>query len=139
MKTITIGELCLSVRDRIGYARWHHWGGRPLVHGFGTIAKINGHGHVTVQPDGDDMPLVVFDKYGKERKNTYGPQLVSVESLQADLDACDREASIAHKFQELEDHIKGHSFSGRSKVNPTQETADMLKELARRIETDTWA
>ena len=147
MKTITIGDLSLSIGDRVGYARWHHWGGRPLSHGFGTVTKINGHGHVTITPDvaavllgkPDTSKNLMFDKYGKERgKGNYGMSLVSVESLRADLDACDRKASISRKFQELKDHIKNHSICGNSQVNPTQETADMLKELAHRIETNSW-
>lgn len=61
----------LKVGDRVGFRE------RDYRFGFGTVSKINGHGHITVDvepmvyPDGYERPAhrLVFDRSGYERGN----------------------------------------------------------------------
>lgn len=137
MTTYEIAKL--TVGTRVAFARWHHWGGRPLSYGFGTVSKINGHGHITVvDKSGKLLKPKVFDKYGQERHSSWGHMLVSAESLQANLDSNDRQQSINAKVKAMVEKLEGKKNS-HGDIHPDQEVADVLKDLAWRIETNTWA
>lgn len=107
----TIYAITLTVGDRVGYARHHHWGGYPLEHGFGTVTKINRHGHITValEPRADGTPREpkVFDKCGKERKKHGYTHLVAPATLEAELARHDAEAARDRAVDALAAEIAG--------------------------------
>jgi len=67
-----------EVGDVVGFARFHSFGS-ILTHGFGTVTKINGHGHIFIKTQNGDEKR--FDKYGDTYKDEYGPRLIGAARL----------------------------------------------------------
>ena len=68
----------LKAGDKVGFARFHHWGGTMLQGGITTVFKVNGYGHITLEN------MRVFDKHGNERNAVgCGCRLYPVEAIEA--------------------------------------------------------
>lgn len=125
----------LKVGDRVGYGRSGSWGDLHST-GFGTVSKINGHGHVTVEretkPGGgfDSLAPLVFDKRGNERTTSGygGKHLMDAAWLEGHLarEKAKRDAYAAAKaiITELESHK-----NGRGDYCISAETKAKLAEL----------
>jgi len=105
----------IKVGDRVGFYRTHY--GTLLSSGFGTVSKINGHGHITIVAEGNGVPdkidTQVYDKHGNEYKIEHGSrQLCTVEWLQSKIDAEaeDRrcQAAVRSLIAAIENHRCGN-------------------------------
>lgn len=99
-------------------------------YGFGTVAKVNGYGHVLIDPESPDAAgRITFDKYGEERGRKYGGRcLITAANLEARLAEvkAKRDAYAAAKaiITELESHK-----NGRGDFCISAETKAKLAEL----------
>ena len=119
-------EHTYKVGERVGYYR-ESWSS-----GFGTITKINGHGHIIVKmevPRADGVDEIEFDKYGDERKDArFGRKLCTEASLlemNAEKEERNRAALAVEALKkEIEDHR-----CGNGRYNITEETKATLRAL----------
>lgn len=93
------------VGQEIAYGRWGNWG--LMDHGFSTIAKINGHGHVHLTNG------LMFDKHGHERNaNWGGKSLVEVETVRRQLahrkEIHDRRVIVEEILNQIAGRKTGH-------------------------------
>jgi hypothetical protein len=121
----------LKVGDRVGFCRTHY--GTLLNHGFGTVSKINGHGHITIIADGNGVPdnfdTQVYDKHGNEFKKGYGcRQLCAVEWLQSKIDAKTEDRRCQAAVKSLIAAIENHRC-GNGKFSINEEAKSELHRL----------
>ena len=120
--------------DHVAYVRWQ-WS-TIMEQGISTVEKVNGHGHI-ILVDGKQ-----FDKHGHERKKgQYGTRLTTVVDLQQAIDQHARQGQINHRMHEVVDAIRRQK-NGFGDVclegDGAQKLANLLKETAKQIETNTW-
>ena len=115
-----------SVGDVIGFARFHSFGS-ILIHGFGTVTKINGHGHVFVETKNGEKR---FDKYGNSYKDNYGPSLIGAARLTEIIENNENKRNISRASKEMTDLIS----SVRSGNGDFHITNEMLDELQTKID-----
>lgn len=108
-----------EVNDVVGFARFHSFGS-ILTHGFGTVTKINGHGHIFIKTQRGDEKR--FDKYGNSYKDDYGPSLIGAARLTEILEQQKNKSNIRKMSKELAELV----------VNKTV-TNEMLDELEVKI------
>lgn len=124
------GDFATAVGDEVGIVRRNRSYGGISTAKFGTVSKINGHGHIFVQA-GDET--LCFNKRGDSYKNEWGPRLTHAAQLRTELavEAVRREqARIA---REIEQTLKdGYAYSGR--FFASQERVDTLKNLVAQLE-----
>jgi hypothetical protein len=109
----------VKVGDEVGFGRCSRYTGYQSA-GFSTVIKVNGHGHITLA-DGK-----VFDKYGDERKKTYGVHLIPADDLRTSQALVKAERDQAHAVRTIEQKIKDlWSYSGTVHVTPERK-AELL-------------
>jgi len=97
-----------EVGDVVGFARFHTFGS-ILTHGFGTVTKINGHGHIFIKPQNGDEKR--FDKYGNTYKDKYGPSLIGAARLTEILEQQQNDRNIRKISKELAELIVNKSVT----------------------------
>ena len=124
------GDFVTSVGETVGIVRQHRTSGTLLTARFGTVTKINGHGHIFVQSDDREF---VFTKRGAAYKDDYGPSLMQAAKLRMIQAAEERRKEQVRIARAIEQELKeGYSYSGR--FFPTQERIAALKNLLADLE-----
>ena len=123
------GDFATVVGEEVGIVR-HHRSGTVLFSRFGTVTKINGHGHIFVQSEDKEYR---FTKTGDAYKDNWGPSLIHAAQLRVRLAADERRKEQVRIAREMEQTLKeGYSYAGRFFVS--QERVDALKNLVAEME-----
>lgn len=123
------GEFVTEVGETVGIVRQHRHG-TILMSRFGTVTKINGHGHIFVQSDDREYR---FTKTGDAYRDSYGPSLMQAAKLRSIQESEDRRKEQNLLAREMEQTLKeGWNYSGRFFVS--QERVDALKNLVAELE-----
>lgn len=126
------GDFVIQVGEEVGIARMSR-SGTFLTTRFGTVTKINGHGHIFVQSGDSELR---FTRQGKAYKNDWGPYLIHANQLRTQMKLEERRKEQIGIAREIEQIIKnGFTHSGRFFVN--QEQVSNLKTLVCKLETYT--
>ena len=124
------GEFATTVGETVGIVRQHRTSGTLLTARFGTVTKVNGHGHIFVQSDDKEYR---FTKTGDAYKDSYGPSLMQAAKLRMIQESEDRRKEQVRVARAMEQTLKeGYSYSGR--FFPSAERIDALKNLLQEME-----
>lgn len=125
------GDFVIKVGEEVGVMRSHYRSGGTAYAKFGTVIKINGHGHIFVDT-GDGY--LRFTKRGDAYKDKYGPSLIHAEQLRVRLAEDNRRTTIAQTARKVEETIKGGwSYSGTWHVS--EDRVNQLKQLVAELES----
>ena len=125
------GDFETVVGEEVGIIRRNRsYGGLSMAR-FGTVSKINGHGHIFVQSGDQEFR---FTRRGDAYKSeNYGPHLCHAAQLRAEMAREDLRKERARLAREMEQTLKdGWSYSGTFHVS--QERVDTLKNLLADLE-----
>jgi hypothetical protein len=125
------GDFETAVGEEVGIIRRNRsYGGLSMAR-FGTVSKINGHGHIFVQSGDKEYR---FTRRGEEYKNwEYGPHLCHANQLRVEIAREEQRRNRARLAREMEQTLKdGWSYSGTFHVS--QERVDTLKNLLADLE-----
>jgi hypothetical protein len=123
------GDFITSVGEEVGVVRQHRHG-TLLMSRFGTVSKINGHGHIFVQSDDTEYR---FTKTGAAYKDQWGPSLMHAAKLRSIMEHEARRKEQVRVAREMEQELKeGYSYSGR--FFPTAERIARLKTILAEME-----
>mgnify|MGYP003641234302 CR=1 FL=1 len=118
-----------TVGQEVGIARSTRYGNQSRR--FGTVTKINGHGHIFVTTDsGEEMR---FDKHGDSYKKDYGPSLYSAEYLRKDIADDLRQKQQRAAANALQTALKGN-YAHTGHYWNTVSSIAVLKELLNEME-----
>ena len=124
------GDFEIKVGDEVGMVRRNRSYGSISFQRFGTVSKINGHGHIYVQTADKEYR---FDRRGNAYKDDWGPHLIHAASLRAEIEVENRRKEQVRIAREIENTIsQGRSYSGR--FFASQERVDALKNLVAEME-----
>lgn len=124
------GDFIISVGEEVGVVRQHSRDGTILTANFGTVTKINGHGHIFVQTGDQERR---FTRTGYAYKDKWGPSLMHAAQLRKHQEAEALRKERVRIARAMEQELKeGYSYSGR--FFPTQERIDALKNLLAEME-----
>jgi len=119
------------VGERVGIVRYNRTYGGLQNSGYGTVTKINGHGHIYVKTDTGQERR--FDRRGEAYKDSYGPMLISADKLAAQLAAQAVERNRNTIAQDIQSTLKGgFTYSGRFVASA--ERVAKLRELVAQLE-----
>jgi flagellar hook protein FlgE len=106
------GDFVTSVGAEVGIVRRNRsYGGLSMAR-FGTVTKINGHGHIFVQWDNGEKEMR-FTRRGNAYKDDYGPHLCHAEQLRVEQAREEKRKTINTVARELEQKVKeGWGYSG---------------------------
>ena len=125
------GDFITSVGEEVGIVRQHRHG-TILMSRFGTVTKINGHGHIFVQWDNGEKEMR-FTRRGYAYKDNYGPGLMHAAKLREQLAAEQVRKDRSRVARELEAELKsGWSYSGT--FHATAERITAMKNLLAELE-----
>jgi flagellar hook protein FlgE len=104
------GDFVTSVGAEVGIVRRNRsYGGLSMAR-FGTVTKINGHGHIFVQSGDQEYR---FTRRGYAYKDDYGPGLCHAEQLRVEQAREEKRKTINTVARELEQKVKeGWGYSG---------------------------
>jgi hypothetical protein len=123
------GDFITTVGETVGIVRQHRHG-TILMSRFGTVTKINGHGHIYVQSEDKEYR---FTRRGYAYKDDYGPGLMHAAKLRAELAREEERKTRARLAREMEQTLKdGWSYSGTFHVS--QERVAQMKALVAEME-----
>lgn len=123
------GDFVTEVGETVGIVRQHRYG-TILMSRFGTVTKVNRHGHIFVQSDDKEYR---FTKTGAAYKDDYGPSLMQAAKLRMIQESEDRRKEQVRIARAMEQELKeGYSYSGR--FFPSQERIAALKNLLQEME-----
>jgi hypothetical protein len=123
------GDFITQVGETVGIVRQHRYG-TILMSRFGTVTKINGHGHIYVQSEDKEYR---FTKRGDAYKDKWGPSLMHAAQLRNIMASEERRKERVRIAREIEAALKeGWSYSGTFHVS--QERVDTLKNLLAEME-----
>jgi hypothetical protein len=123
------GDFEIGVGDEVGIVR-HGRNSGILSSKFGTVTKINGHGHIFVQSGDQELR---FDRRGSAYKDTYGPDLIHAAQLRAQLVEENRRKTQSKLAREIEQTVKG-GFGYNGRFFTTKERLDEIKCLVSQLE-----
>ena len=124
------GEIGVVVGEEVGIVRRNRTYGGLSMARFGTVTKINGHGHIFVQSEDKEYR---FTKTGDAYKDNWGPHLIHAASLRAEMAREAERKERARVARELEAELKaGWSYSGT--FHATEERIAALKTLVAELE-----
>lgn len=119
----------LKVGDKVGFARFHHWGNTMLSGGISSIVKIHPRfGHITL--DNGKM----FDKRGIER-NTAGSgcALYSTDYIQSSIAAERDRRKLNDTYRQLQTMIENKRTGGGTFLGLTVEEKDAMISLIKQM------
>ena len=123
------GDFVTAVGETVGIVRQHRHG-TILMSRFGTVTKVNGHGHIFVQCDDREYR---FTKTGDAYKDSYGPSLMQAAKLRMIQESETRRKEQVRVARAMEQTLKeGYSYAGR--FFPTAERIAALKNLLSELE-----
>ena len=123
------GDFVTAVGETVGIVRQHRHG-TILMSRFGTVTKVNGHGHIFVQCDDREYR---FTKTGDAYKDSYGPSLMQAAKLRMIQESETRRKEQVRVARAMEQELKeGYSYAGRFFVS--QERVAALKNLVAELE-----
>ena len=123
------GDFVTEVGETVGIVRQHRHG-TILMSRFGTVTKVNGHGHIFVQSDDKEYR---FTKTGDAYKDSYGPSLMQAAKLRMIQESETRRKEQVRVARAMEQTLKeGYSYAGR--FFPTAERIAALKTLLSELE-----
>ena len=124
------GDFAITVGEEVGIVRRNRsYGGLSMAR-FGTVTKINGHGHIYVQSGDQEYR---FTRRGGAYKDDYGPHLCHAAQLRAELAREEERKTRARLAREMEQTLKdGWSYSGTFHVS--QERVAQMKALVAEME-----
>ena len=123
------GDFVTAVGETVGIVRQHRHG-TILMSRFGTVTKVNGHGHIFVQSDDKEYR---FTKTGDAYKDNYGPSLMQAAKLRMIQESETRRKEQVRVARAMEQELKeGYAYSGR--FFPTAERIAALKTLLAEME-----
>ena len=123
------GDFVTAVGETVGIVRQHRHG-TILMSRFGTVTKVNGHGHIFVQSDDKEYR---FTKTGNAYKDSYGPSLMQAAKLRMIQESETRRKEQVRVARAMEQELKeGYAYSGR--FFPTAERIAALKTLLAEME-----
>ena len=123
------GDFVTAVGETVGIVRQHRHG-TILMSRFGTVTKVNGHGHIFVQSDDREYR---FTKTGDAYKDSYGPSLMQAAKLRMIQESETRRKEQVRVARAMEQTLKeGYSYAGR--FFPTAERIAALKNLLSELE-----
>jgi len=122
----------LNAGDEIGVVRYNRSYGGFVSSQFGTVTKVNGHGHIFVNVGKDED--LRFTKNGEQYRNErFGVSLVDPDRLRTELAVEQTRRNRASIVREIESTLKsGWSYSGT--WHPSEERIDALKDLVAKLE-----
>jgi hypothetical protein len=124
------GDFAITVGEEVGIVRRNQSYGGFIVARFGTVTKINGHGHIYVQSGDQEYR---FTRRGYAYKDDYGPGLMHAAKLRAELAREEERKTRARLAREMEQTLKdGWSYSGTFHVS--QERVAQMKALVAEME-----
>ena len=124
------GDFVTAVGETVGIVRYNRTYGGIVSSKFGTVTKINGHGHIVVQCDDREYR---FTKRGAAYKDSYGPSLIPAGRLSNELAREAERKERARLARELEAELKaGWSYSGT--FHATAERIAAMKNLLAELE-----
>ena len=124
------GDFVTAVGETVGIVRYNRTYGGIVSSRFGTVSKVNGHGHIVVQCDDKEYR---FTKRGAAYKDSYGPSLIDAAQLRAELARETERKERARLARELEAELKsGWSYSGT--FHATAERIAAMKNLLADLE-----
>lgn len=124
------GEIGVVVGEEVGIVRRNRTYGGLSMARFGTVTKINGHGHIFVTSGDTEYR---FTKTGDAYKNNYGPRLTLAALLRAEMAHEAERKERARVARELEAELKaGWSYSGT--FHASEERVAALKNLVSELE-----
>ena len=124
------GDFVTAVGETVGIVRQHRTSGTLLTARFGTVSKVNGHGHIFVQSDDREYR---FTKTGDAYKDSYGPSLMQAAKLRMIQESETRRKEQVRVARAMEQELKeGYSYSGR--FFPSAERIAALKNLLSELE-----
>ena len=123
------GDFVTEVGETVGIVRQHRHG-TILMSRFGTVTKVNGHGHIFVQSEDKEYR---FTKTGDAYKDSYGPSLMQAAKLRMIQESETRRKEQVRVARAMEQTLKeGYSYAGR--FFPTAERIAALKNLLSELE-----
>jgi hypothetical protein len=124
------GDFETAVGTEVGVVRRGRSGVLMLAK-FGTVTKINGHGHIFVKSGDTEYR---FTRRGDAYKNTWGPTLCHAAQLRAEMIRDEQRKDRICAAREIESVINGGwSYSGTFHVS--RDRVDQLKTLVAKLET----
>ena len=104
------GDFNVSVGETVGVVRRNRTYGGFISAAYGTVSKINGHGHIFVQLGNTEHR---FTRRGDAYKDNYGPHLCHAEQLRVEQAREEKRKTINTVARELEQKVKeGWGYSG---------------------------
>jgi hypothetical protein len=116
------GDFNVSVGETVGVVRRNRTYGGFISAAYGTVSKINGHGHIYVQLGDQEYR---FTRRGYAYKDDYGPGLMHAAQLRVEQAREEKRKTINTVARELEQKVKeGWGYSGTFHA-----TAELVEEL----------
>jgi hypothetical protein len=123
------GDLAVKVGEEVGIVRTGRWGGF-LLSRFGTVTKVNGHGHIFVQAEDREYR---FTRRGDAYKDDYGPRLMQASQLRSALAMEEQRKERNRLARDMEQTLKeGWTYSGT--FHTSEERIRKLKEILAEME-----
>lgn len=124
------GDFDTAVGSEVGIVRRNRTYGGISFSTFGTVTKINGHGHIFVQSGDKEYR---FTRRGYAYKDDWGPGLCHAPSLRAEMAREGERKERARLAREMEAELKnGWSYSGT--FHATDERIAQLKTILAEME-----
>ena len=128
-------ESKFKVGDRVGVGSHSSWGDWN-AHDTGTVTKVNGHGHTTVQfdkrksADNPESPYhEVFDHAGYSKKQYSSQRLVPIEQHERAIKARNDHAERSADFGKISELISGHRNGFGQYSRLSKDHADLIKSI----------
>lgn len=124
------GDFQTSVGETVGIMRQHSSTGKLLMSRFGTVTKINGHGHIFVESDNQEYR---FTRRGDAYNDKYGPTLIHEDLLRDRIKVEERHRAQAQTARAMQ-KVLDTGFSSAGRFFPTAELIACLKDLLSEME-----
>lgn len=116
------GDFETAVGKEVGIVRRNRSYGGLSIAKFGTVTKINGHGHIFVKAGDNEFR---FTRRGDAYKDNWGPHLCHADQLREEVAREEKRKAVNTVAREIEQTLKnGWGYSGTFHAN-----ADTVAEL----------
>jgi hypothetical protein len=127
---MTFGIFDTAVGKEVGIVCRNNRGGF-ITAKFGTVTKINGHGHIFVLSGDDEYR---FHKNGDAYKNERGPSLCKAAALRVEMEREARRKEINLLAREAESVMKS-GWTGAGSWFVSKDRVDALKNIVAKMES----